>query len=243
MKEHRTRIALFDVDGVLITPGGYRRALADTLYDLLNPMNLALLTPEEAVFEHFESIGITSEWDMIPLYLCMVLNAAAESIKPFPAWQTLEDAAAEISQHSLNLSFDPQIIQDRIGEITNGKPDVPSEIIFHAQHQPNFPYPALIGWGILAQLLTTTRDIEQSPTTTFFQEHILGSSLFEERYQLKAAARHENYLTTYDRVPLTQTSRSILAEAIQNNTLKMRLYTARPSLPPTEIDADHNTAY
>ncbi|MCD4752563.1 MAG: hypothetical protein K8R40_05790 [Anaerolineaceae bacterium] len=237
------RIALFDVDGVLITPGGYRRATTDTIRSVLDEMNLAQYTPDEKVFEHFESLGITSEWDMVPLYLCIVLNAAAEQINTAQNWQTLNDAQKELKKKNLKLSFDSYAQQERIGQITKGQPEAPSELIFEAQKEKQFPFKALVGTGILSHLLKSTRSINLSPTTAHFQEHTLGSDLFEARYHIKTANHYENYLSTYDCLALNNQSRKLLEKLVQSNSFKMSIYTARPSMPPTGVTPDHNAAY
>ena len=139
------QIALFDVDGVLIIPGGYRRAATDTIHSALDRMNLAQHTPDKTVFECFESLGITNEWDMIPLYLCIVLNAAAKQTRTAHKWHTLKDVQKELSGNSLELSFDTQAQQKKIGQITKGQPAVPSELILDAQDMKHFPFKALIG--------------------------------------------------------------------------------------------------
>jgi len=237
------RIALFDVDGVLITPGGYRRATADTIRSVLDEMNLAQYTPEETIFEHFESLGITSEWDMVPLYLCIVLNAVAEQTNTAHQWQTLKDVKKELSRKNLELSFDTNAQQERIGQITKGQPEAPSELIFEAQKEKQFPFKALVGTGILSDLLSSTRSIYLSPTTAHFQEHTLGSDLFETRYHIKTTNHYENYLATYDNLALNTQSHILLEKLVQSNSFKMSIYTARPSLPPTGVTPDHNAAY
>ena len=71
------RILLFDLDGVLILPRGYRAAVHDTLTYFLDDLNLSHLEVDDGLPPLFESLGVTSEWDMIAVSLAVALDAAA----------------------------------------------------------------------------------------------------------------------------------------------------------------------
>lgn len=237
------RIILFDVDGVLITPGGYRKALNDTIASFLQQLGQPQLQPDESVFEHFEALGITSEWDMVPLFLCMCLQALCETQQLQPDWGSLEDAIYALRGAAPITRPDFHAMQDAIGRITGGRAGVPSASIYTARGEDGFPFPRLRHAGLLAQLLTTTRDMDASPSMYLFQQHILGSELFEQRYARKASLRRENYLRTYDSIALNEQSRDLLTRRIENRDWLVSIYTARPSMPPAGVDADHNAAF
>ena len=67
-------IYLFDIDGVLVKPRGYRESVKATLQYFYRQMDLLDKMPADDMPVLFESIGITSEWDMIPLCLAMVFD-------------------------------------------------------------------------------------------------------------------------------------------------------------------------
>ena len=133
-----------------------------------------------------------------------------------------------LKEKNLKLSFDAYAQQEKIGQITKGQHAAPSELIFEAQKVEQFPFKALIGTGILSHLLTSTRSINLSPTTAHFQEHTLGSDLFEARYHIKTANHYQNYLSTYDHLAINNQSRNLLEKLIHNNSLKMSIYNICP---------------
>lgn len=63
-------IFLFDIDGVLVEPAGYRAAVHATLRHFLAPAGIpACLLPDDEILQDFEASGLTSEWDMVPVRL------------------------------------------------------------------------------------------------------------------------------------------------------------------------------
>src|SRR3990172_11882052 len=85
---------LFDIDGVLIHPGGYRAALKATVNHFSRLMGLGDLAPDDDTIEVFEACGLTSEWDSVPVCVAaMVTEAAlADPTLEFSAdfWRTAE---------------------------------------------------------------------------------------------------------------------------------------------------------
>ena len=58
---------IFDMDSVLLHPGGYRAALVATVNQFSHAMGLGKIAPGLDEIEAFESVGISSEWDMAPI--------------------------------------------------------------------------------------------------------------------------------------------------------------------------------
>ncbi|NPA30626.1 MAG: hypothetical protein GXO37_01345, partial [Chloroflexi bacterium] len=78
---------LFDMDGVLLAPLGYRRAVAATVQHFAHRLGLTPPLPADGDMAEYEAHGITSEWDMTPLMLAALLEAAAARGWPLPsAW-------------------------------------------------------------------------------------------------------------------------------------------------------------
>ena len=69
-----TNFVLFDIDGVIIKPYGYRQAVYDTTSHFLNELELLSVSIDEDEISAFESIGITSEWDIVPVFLMIVIE-------------------------------------------------------------------------------------------------------------------------------------------------------------------------
>ncbi|NSW52847.1 MAG: hypothetical protein HPY85_10110 [Anaerolineae bacterium] len=238
------RHILFDVDGVLITPGGYRKALTDTIAYFLEQAGLAALQPQEAVFEHFEALGITSEWDMVPLFLCAVFEHCCDWLSEQPRWHTLDEALSALrTLPSAPPEPDFHALLDRIGAVTQGRSGVPSEHVYQVLPEEQFPFPHLRHAPLAAQLLCSTRSLEASPTMPIFQQHILGSVLYQERYRQPASLQRGNYLRTYDHSPLSTENRAMLRRMIEQEGWKVSIYTARPSMPPEGVPAGSNAAF
>lgn len=66
------QIYLFDMDSVLLHPGGYRAALIATINHFALAQGLGEVTPSLDEIETFESLGISSEWDMAPICVAAI---------------------------------------------------------------------------------------------------------------------------------------------------------------------------
>jgi len=77
-----TSFLLFDIDGVLINPSGYRKAVHDTTSYFLNKLGFSKISINEEIITTFESIGITSEWDIVPLYLLSIIELSLIQNQP-----------------------------------------------------------------------------------------------------------------------------------------------------------------
>ena len=75
----KLRILLFDMDGVLITPGGYRAAFIATMNHFGQKLGFAGLAPSVSEIEVFEAESI-NEWDMIGLSMAAVVRHVAEEL-------------------------------------------------------------------------------------------------------------------------------------------------------------------
>lgn len=239
-----TTIALFDVDGVLITPGGYRMACTDTMKEFLCQLGQPHWQPDEKLFEQFESYMITSEWDMVPLLLCAYLEHAGNILQPAVPWNTFAEASADIRNvPDLPLPVNLPEKIDKIGKIVSGQSGTPSLWVLKAKQEPGFPFPLLRGYPVLEELLSDTRHIQQSFTMRVFQEHIIGSKLFEEYYHLAPQFNLPNYLTAFDISPVNAATHAALQEKAARSELLLSIYTARPSMPPAGIASNGHGAY
>lgn len=241
--DHAT-VVLFDVDGVLIEPGGYRYAMRDAMSYFLQRLNQPHWQPDESFVEQFESHMITSEWDILPLTLCHFLDHALAFVQPAQPWQTLAEAAANISAHpAMPAPKHLFAVIDQIGAIVAGRNGTPSQWILEAHSDANFPFPRLRSHAVLAVLLAHTRDIHLSETMRIFQQHIIGSDNFRAYYHTEPELELPNYLTLYDTVPLEPEIFQALQQQIDRRALFVSIYTARPSLPPAGISPNGDGAY
>ena len=212
-----TRIILLDMDGVLVQPAGYRAALRATVNYFIDP---PFMIEEDALAE-LERRQITSEWDMTPLLIASYWNDIL-SRQPLPDLLSNAFSAAEGIRERLEVA-PPTCMSVPEFPLLTGKYPVRS-----AYEAGCFPY---LPEDLRRDLLTSSRDVNQSPTTHIFQHYTLGSRYFEETYGLPAKFETESYLLLYDQSPITD---KIRAKLLQPNH-HIVAFTNRPSGPPREF--------
>ncbi len=226
-------ILLFDLDGVLVKPGGYRAASRDTLLFFLDKMSVTTNLPGEDGLAQFESITITNEWDMVPLALAMVMEALYQNMRFTPQAKTLAESMETIRGSGVKTAeVDYFASINRLQSLL--KPhQVPCRAVLAGCEAGeaggvfrSVPLP------VLRELLGHTRDVRRSPTTRIFQQMILGSELFSQTYGLEADLQCKSYLLELDRPLLTEESREFLRLGLQTGRLFCAGLTLRPSLPP-----------
>lgn len=218
-----TKIILLDVDGVLVTPGGYRAALHAALNHFVHLMGASQYDLEEEQLSEFEKRGIFSEWDMAPLLIGGLWDEilSRHSDTRLPA--TLTAAAKEIGR-MLDREHLPTHLHIPFFQIEDGK--YPAESALQQGCFPNIPY------DLRVNLLSRTRDIHFSETMRVFQQFSLGSRIFEKTYNLPAIIETDSLLARHDASNLTkETLAKLTSDRHYLSTL-----TARPSLPPKEIE-------
>ncbi|NOT05386.1 MAG: hypothetical protein HOP27_12390 [Anaerolineales bacterium] len=216
-----TKIVLLDIDGVLVSHGGYRAALHSTLNHYASLMGLDHFDFHEEKLAELEKRGIFSEWDMVPLLLGTLWNDVL-SHRP-----------------DLNLPADLSSAAVEIGCNVNGY--IPREL-----HIPEFKliagqYPAesalqhgcfpFIPLSLRTNLLSQSRNVNFSQTMRLFQHYTLGSRVFSQTYDLPAEVETESFLHTHDRSNINDEIRARLRQP----HLHLVGLTARPSAPPKEI--------
>lgn len=86
-----TNFLLFDIDGVLIKPSRYRKAVYDTTSYFLNKLGFSKISINEEIITTFESIGITSEWDIVQLFLLIVTELSLIENQPDTTLENFQD--------------------------------------------------------------------------------------------------------------------------------------------------------
>jgi len=222
------RIFLFDMDGVLITPGGYRAAFIATMNHFGEQLGLGEIAPTIEEIELFEAMSITNEWDMIGLSMAEIVLGLAEHL-PEPL-ATFEDLITyHRGQPAAALRPDYPRLARHIGAIWRRGNEKPSEAGLR-WHLENGTAHAT---DILSQLLADNFDIATTPTTRVFQHFTLGSDAYQQTYQTPAEFATPSLLTEYDRAAISQDMRDSVLAQINAGKLNAAVYTARPSLPPS----------
>lgn len=230
------RVFLFDLDGVLVQPYGYRAAVRATINDFTQRMGLPPLAPEDHIVAIFEAQGITCEWDMIPITLAIILEAAFQRLGEGVRMDSLEQACDLVRAKNLKeITISYESILRSLGQyMVVG--EAPADVLFKLCQEGDGTclFPGLSGQGVLRDLFVSTRRPALSRTTHLFQTYVLGDQMFERAMQIPAALKTGSLLEQNDQPLLQADTRDRLLTQVQNGLLPA-VYTARPSLPLGEV--------
>lgn len=226
--------ALFDIDGVLLWPGGYRAATRATMDYFLAQWGALTVRVPETIPDLFESMGVTSECDMIPLCLAIVLENALETgvLSGEKRWSQaqlgglLTGMSSEVDFYGAVRALQPWLKHGRAA----------ADCVLEAAMNGGNVYPHLSRHPVLVELLADTRDVRRSETTRLLQNFVLGARRFEATTGLKAVVDVESYLEQFDRVAVGAKQREKLTRLQKSGRLHTALFTARASLPPGGLE-------
>jgi len=228
-------VLLFDVDGVLIHPVGYKAALRDTVRHFAFLMGLPDYAPTEDEIAVFEACGITNEWDSGAICVSTMLNAALVA-DPGLRRATLDETLAAIRGARPHLERpDYAALARRILDTTLDQESVPAARYLALLSEQDAGWLPLLA-ALLADVYTTT-----TPTTSVFQAHTLGSARYAATYGTPPPIECPSYLAEYDTPLLSADSRARLLAWSRQPGHGAAIFTARPSLPPAgEPDSPAN---
>ena len=233
------RIWLFDLDGVLIYPGGYRAALKATVNHFTRAMGLGDYDLAEATIETFEACGITSEWDSSPICVAVLL---ADLWRADPALRLPADFEAALSTVRARAPQRPApdlaAWARRIAQTLSGPASYPSDaalklLLDDARRGPEQNGRWIELETLLSVLLQRNRDLLRSPTMRVFQHYTLGSRGFASHYGIAAAFETPSLLHDLDRPALQPGGHDLILELAWHGAMRPAIYTARPCQPRT----------
>jgi hypothetical protein len=221
-------LLLFDVDGVLIHPVGYKAAMRALVDRFAAQMGQSPMGPDDDEIAVFEACGFTNEWDSGAVCVSAILLAALEQ-RPDLRRGTLDDTFDAI--HAARISVARPDFVGIVREVYRQHAD---------GHFPAARYldmlAARLNDGALAlarDLLGSVYDVIHTPTTRAFQTLTLGSARFAAVYGQPAPFESESYLTRYDIPLLSETDR--LLDWLRAPGRGAAIFTARPSLAPADL--------
>lgn len=231
-------LLLFDVDGVLVHPVGYKVALRATVSHFLGLMGLPDYAPDEDEIAIFEACGITNEWDSGAICVAALLTDALAA-DPALRRATLDETLAAIRDARLTLQRpDYAALARRILEATpESAKDVPAARYLALISQPSADHLPLLS-ALLADVYAM-----DTPTTRIFQTHTLGSARYAEAYGVPAPLESESALATHDRPLLSPEMRDRLLAWSAEPGHGAVIFTARPSLPPAGTERVREIVY
>ncbi len=224
------KVLLFDLDGVLVQPLGYREAIQAVFQHCVRGWGWPTTPPpDEDVIAFYEAHGVTSEWDMLPLMLAAVWEAWAAAYGPPPP-----DApeTARPAQPPPPPDYRTPVIR-LVPHLRAGA--YPAEAALARQRLGGdaAPFPHLTtSLPLLRRLLANTRDVVRNRTTRLFQQFALGSETFTATYGLPAEVATPSLLAQHDRPLLEPETRARLQALLAGGEAVAAAYTTRPSAPP-----------
>ncbi|MFZ5918199.1 MAG: hypothetical protein ACOYZ7_14755 [Chloroflexota bacterium] len=228
-------LLLFDVDGVLVDARGYLKALQDTVAHFSRRLGVGQHPPTEEEVRAFEANGLISEWDSgaACVGVLLVERLRRARLSGLPArWP---EALAFLGRHPQPLPHpDYGAWARRIGARL-GEGSTPAGAARAALWQEGRRVDALE--ALLKTLLDHTHDFHRAPVTRYFQHLAVGSRAVAETYAVAPDFESTAYLREHDRPLLSVAARGRLEEIAARGRVRVALYTARPSLPPAEVDA------
>ena len=226
-------LLLFDVDGVLLHPRGYKEALRKAVDHFAAEMGLPPVGITDAEIAAFEACGITNEWDSVPMcvgaLLGPLLAERPDLIRP-TVLETL--AAIRTAMHEAGASIARPDLAALARDVRASTPDgrPPTEAIHSLLRARTIE----TAHPLLAQMLGNIYTPD-SPTTFVFQHYVLGSERFEQTYGRPAAFEAQSTLAEYDRPLLTGETRARLLARVGQPGWGAAIFTARPSHPPADL--------
>jgi hypothetical protein len=225
-------ICLFDVDGVLIYPRGYKEALRATVDHIARLMGLPDMAPTYEDIAVFEASGLTNEWDSAPMCVGALL---ADALERFPALgrPTLEGTLEAIRAAQISPARpDYQALARRVLAATPDGEQPTHTVLALLQESLDPTYHSLLA-AFLPRIWTL-----DSYTTRVFQHHTLGSVHYAESTGFPAEFETSSTLLDHDQPVLSAESREQLRKAYEDGRVRYTIYTARPSGPPRDLPTD-----
>lgn len=238
-------ILLIDIDSVLVEPLGYRAALMATLQHFADLFGIkGSYLPDVDTIEYFEAMHITSEWDMAPIVLAVLINHLADTIEGYTLPQSLDGQQKTVRSYSFT-EVDYRHPIDYISKhLVNGEYPASTALRLSGPHLSDngnihpgiFPY--IAGSKLIDELFSTSRDPYKSKITRIFQHYTLSSQIFSQVYGLEPEIQTNSLLKTCDRSLLQPEVRDNLLSLYDQGVLAAVALTNRPSYPPKELGTD-----
>jgi hypothetical protein len=220
------RILLFDMDGVLLEPHAYHRALIDTVSHVGRVLGYGDVIIDGADITAFEASGVSSEWDSAAICAALLLENLWWE---YPS-ATLPDASMPraLPEHGVAPpAFHPFIGSLSRADLQELSPLLRAERLLLSGPSPHTPMQR----QAIQDILRKARQIEGSLTHRVFQELVLGSRVFALTYGLPPLLDTASYLREYDLPTLSAHSQVRLIKWLHDRDHSASIFTSRPSRP------------
>ncbi len=219
---------LFDLDGVLVYPGGYKVALRATVDHFAAQMGQQPVGLTLDEIAEFEACGITNEWDSSAMCAAMMMVDVLLH-RPELASDGIEGTLRAIRSDGTSIERPDfaGVAREVSTRTPHGVP--PTETIDRMMRER-----AGGRFGAILDALLGDIYSLRTPTTRILQHFALGSERFRQTYGLEPEIDTESMLITHDTPLISQEMIEKLLERIEPGKPGMAIYTARPSLPPPD---------
>lgn len=218
-------IVAVDVDGVLVKPVAYRQAVRSTISFFAKQIGVP---PEEFLVDdkiktpgrnmsHFEAEGIHDPWDVSAIIVSLM------KLKKVGIDVSNGEALEAFRLNANPQSHPPEVILSWLrARYQREVPDVMKDI---------------------AKTLSKTRDPFRNEVTSIFQEYVLGKETFELTYgKPSQTGAEESLIKTRDQALIDDNGRREI-EGISQKYGMVVIYTARPGLPPHDVQRKPGDGY
>jgi phosphoglycolate phosphatase-like HAD superfamily hydrolase len=225
---------LFDLDGVLVHPGGYREALRRTVAHFSRETGYPVRPLEEATIETFEAHGITCEWDIAGICLMaqiFQLWCANPALRLPSEWENCLRAMRSPEWERPEPDFADWARQ--VGSLGGETPSAAAVKLF--KHDAGHADPDLSRLGefegALSAVLGHPREFTLSPVMRYFQQFTLGSRAYADHYRTAPSVDTPSLLADLDRPGISPSSRDRILALVREGKIQAAVITARPCRP------------
>lgn len=221
------RILLFDLDGVLLEPRGYHKALRETAALVGRWLGYRRVNLTREDIELFESVDVTSEWDSAAICAALLLrglwtispDVMLPSTPPIP----------RLPAHDLPTpNFQAFFRSEQMAPVSGTPPTLLAErsLLSDGRDYTQAQVAALRG------MLRGARQINGSLSHRLFQELVLGTQVFRDAYRTQPLLPSRGGLLARDRPMLPATARERLLVWLEKTDHHAAVFTNRPSRGP-----------
>jgi hypothetical protein len=229
-------LLLFDVDGVLVYDRAYRAGVTAVLNYFGGLLGRARPVIDEAAIEAMHAHSYTNEWDMCPFGVGIML---IESLARVPGIRLAAAPPIEFlrqvqAAHPDRFPFEQYLNQT---DQFTGNPAARALAVLLAASDRLIgnDHNRQLAQAFVRELLADPYNLARTITTQVFQEHVLGSTAYEETYGLPAHFDLPGLLHTEDRPALLPAGKCAIDALAQSGRAQVCVFTARPSLPPADV--------
>jgi beta-phosphoglucomutase-like phosphatase (HAD superfamily) len=216
------KILLFDMDGVLLDPQGYHRALMETVRLMGAALGFegARITREQIA--KFEAVGLTNEWHSGAICTALMLLEARvhHPGTRLPLTASQVEARYFFPPDCFNTFLDQAFLP-----VYSSVPSLNRAVAILTQLAEVSGLEA----RELVAILGTSELPEHSIVHRTHQEHVLGSRVFASTYKMSQQFEVPSYLTEYDQPALDENAHQELLRWFEPPQHTAAILTNRPS--------------